>query len=114
MHLRGRHRRVGDVVVIELDGDADLASMPQLAQVFTRGLDTADHTVIVDLDRLTVLDDAALGLLVGTAAAARRSGLEFALLATAEGVRARLSTTRLDEIIDVIDRLPVAGVTDPS
>ncbi len=114
MHLQGRHRRIGDVVVIELDGDADLASMPRLAQIFTRGLDAADRSVIIDLDRVTVLDDAALGLLVGTAATARRSGLEFALLATGEAVRGRLSTTRLDEIIDVLDRLPIADVSDPS
>lgn len=100
--------------MIELDGDADLASMPQLAQIFTRGLENAGRSVIVDLDRLTVLDDAALGLLVGAAATARRSGRDFALLATGERIRERLSTTRLDEIIDVVDRVPVAGVTDAS
>ena len=110
VHLRGRSRRLGDVVVVELDGDADLAAIPQLAQVLTRAINTtvtADTSgIVVDIDGLTVLDDAALGQLIGAAASARRRELAFALACTNEQVRRRLSETRVDQIVDLVDHPP--------
>jgi anti-anti-sigma factor len=108
VHLRGRSRRLGDVVVVELDGDADLAAVPQLSQVLARAIDTADTAdtagITVDLDGLTVLDNAALGQIVGAAATARRRDVSFTLVCTNERLRERLHDTRLDQIIDVVDR----------
>lgn len=105
MHLRGHSRRLGDVVVVELDGDADLAAIPQLNQILSRTIETVDTSgIIVDLDALTVLDNAALGQLVGAAATARHRDLSFALVCTNERLRQRLRDTRLDQIIDIVDR----------
>lgn len=105
MHLRGRSRKLGDVVVVELDGDADLAAIPQLAQILTRALIDADMTgVVVDLDGLTVLDDAALGQLIGAAATARRRDLTFALACTNERLVGRLRETRIAEIVEILEQ----------
>jgi anti-anti-sigma factor len=117
MHLRSRFRRVGDTVVVELDGDADLASVPQLAQALSRALDQATGgearlDVIVDLDALTVLDDAALGQLIGAAAAARRRNFTVRVLVTGDRIRRRLRDTRVDEIVEVIETLPVPSPTE--
>jgi anti-anti-sigma factor len=104
VHLRSRIRRVGDAIVVELDGDADLASIPQLTQALARaGEQAGAGVVVVDLDALTVLDDAALGQFVGAAAAARRRGGSLRLLAIGNRTRQRLTDTRLDQIIDVVD-----------
>lgn len=105
MHLRGRSRRLADLVVVELDGEADLAAVPQLAQALARAIDTVDaNGIVVDLDALTVLDDAALGQLIGAAATARRRELTFALVCTNDRLLRRLRETRLDQIVDIVDR----------
>jgi anti-anti-sigma factor len=106
MHLRGLTRRLGATVVVELDGDADLAAIPQMRQVLTRALDTPEiDAVVVDLDGVTVLDDTALGQLIGAAATARRLDIRFGLVSTNERLRRRLADTRIDQIITVTDQV---------
>ena len=100
----GRIREQPDgTIVVELDGDADLGALPTLQQLLTRAVDRAASSVVVDLDGLTVLDDAALGLIVGAAAAARRRDVELRLICTEPRRRARLADTRLDRILPVVD-----------
>jgi anti-anti-sigma factor len=108
MHLRGRVRHTPVATVIELDGEADLGAAPQLTQVLNRGLAEAERRIIVDLDGLTMLDDTALGLLIGAAASARRQGRTIELLSTNERVRRRLVDTRIDRILDIVDAIPVS------
>jgi anti-sigma B factor antagonist len=107
MHLRGRVRHTPVATVVELDGEADLAAAPQLSQLLNRGLAEAERRIVVDLDGLTVLDDTALGLLIGAAAAARRQGRALELLSTNERVRRRLLDTRIDRIVDIVESVPV-------
>lgn len=108
MHLRGRVRHTPVVTVVELDGEADLAAAPQLNQLLNRGLAGAEQRMVVDLDGLTVLDDTALGLLLGAAATARRQGRTLELLSTNERMRRRLADTRVDRIVDIVDTVPVS------
>lgn len=103
MRLRGRLREAGGATIVELDGDADLGSAPALVPLLQRAVERAETRVIVDLDGLTVLDDTALGLLVGAAATARRRRISFELLSTDERVRDRLAETRVDRIVTVVD-----------
>ena len=100
----GRIREQADgATVLELDGDADLGALPQLQQLLARAVGVASTAVVVDLDGLTGLDDAALGLIVGAAASARRRDVELRLICTEPRQRARLADTRLDRIIGVDD-----------
>ena len=108
MHLRGRVRHTPVAVVVELDGEADLAAAPQLSQLLNRGLAEVDQRIVVDLDGLTLLDDTALGLLIGAAATARRQGRTLELLSTNERLRRRLVDTRVDRIVEIIDAVPVS------
>jgi anti-sigma B factor antagonist len=107
MRLRGRLRNAGGATIVELDGDADLASAPSLVPLLNRAVAQAQQRVIVDLDGLAVLDDTALGLLVGAAATARRRQLAFELLSTNERVRDRLAETRVDQIVTVVDAVAI-------
>jgi anti-sigma B factor antagonist len=108
MHLRGRVRQTAVATVVELDGDADLAAAPQLTQLLNRGLAAGESRIVVDLDGLTLLDDTALGLLIGAAASARRQGHTMELLSTNERMRQRLADTRIDRILDIVDAIPTA------
>jgi anti-sigma B factor antagonist len=108
MHLRGRVRQTAVATVVALDGDADLAAAPQLTQLLNRGLAAGESRIVVDLDGLTLLDDTALGLLIGAAASARRQGHTMELLSTNERMRQRLADTRIDRILDIVDAIPTA------
>lgn len=99
-HIR---EQADGATVVELDGDADLGALPQLQQLLARAVDEATTTIVVDLDGVTALDDAALGLIVGAAASARRRDVELRLICTEPRRRARLADTRLDRIIRVDD-----------
>ena len=95
---------VGGFVVVTVDGAVDLASVGHLHDDLTRAL-RQHHavTLLVDLDAVTVLDDAGLGVLLGAAAAARQAGGELEVVCTRAPLRERLARTRFDRAVAVRD-----------
>lgn len=100
-----RRRRVGDIDVVAPGDELDLAAVPALHQALTRAIDDATGPVALDLDGVLLVDDAALGVVVGAAARARRGGVPFSIVCTDGRLRERLADTRVDRIVDVVDRL---------
>lgn len=107
MELRTTHREVGGQVVLAVDGTADLATLPVLHDALQRlvSWDGSAKSIAVDLDGATLLDDAALGLLLGAAATARARGRGFHVVCADPRLRARLSDTRFDRVVDVVPSL---------
>lgn len=102
MDLRLTTTRVGEHPVVALSGIADLSAAPGLYDYLRRACsDHPGETLLVDIDGLLALDDAALGLLFGAAAGALQSGGEFEVICTNERLRARLQATRFDRAIVV-------------
>jgi anti-anti-sigma factor len=97
-------RTVGDVMVVAVGDEVDVASIPTLHQALNRAIDEAT-AVALDLDGALLVDDAALGIIVGAAARARRHGVQFSVVCTDQRLRDRLADTRVDRIVDVVDRL---------
>ncbi len=97
MELRLTQRDVSGRAVLALDGVADLASLPRLHDALQRLVGGGGETtgVAIDLDGVTVLDDATLGLLLGAAATARARGHELVVVCSDERLRRRLSDTRV-------------------
>lgn len=98
-------RRVADTTVVALGDEVDLAAVPTLHQSLRRAIDRASGPVAVELDGVTVIDDAALGVVVGAAAHARRQDVAFSIVCTESRLLARLVDTRLDQIVLVVDRI---------
>jgi anti-sigma B factor antagonist len=97
--------------VVPVEGEVDLATVPALRD---RLLKAVTHDpggeVVVDLDGVTVLDDTAMGVLLGAAARARELGGELAIVCTSPRLLERLRITRLDRAIEVRARWhPDAG-----
>lgn len=110
MELQLTTSRVADRVVVSLRGVADLSTAPALHDGLRRAcLDHAGETLLLDLDGAIVIDDAALGLLLGAAARARQAGGELELVCTNQHLRDRLAVTRLDRAITV--HRSIAGAT---
>jgi anti-anti-sigma factor len=97
-------RRMGSQVV-PVDGEVDLATVPALRDRLLRAV-TLDPggEVVVDLDGVTVLDDTAMGVLLGAAARARELGGDLVIVCTSTRLLDRLRVTRLDRAIEVRDR----------
>jgi anti-anti-sigma factor len=116
MQLRTIHREVAGRRVLALDGVADLASLPHLHDACQRLLSgvEAGMPVAIDLDGVTVLDDAALGLLLGAAATARSRGATLSVVCSGELLRRRLGDTRFDRAVAVVASLAEAIVDRPS
>jgi len=94
--------RIGEQVVVSLSGIADLAAAPGMYDYLRRM--TADHpaeTLLVDIDGLLSLDDAALGLLFGAVARARQTGGDLELICTDDRLLSLLKTTGFDRAVTV-------------
>lgn len=93
---------IADAVVVGLAGEVDLGTVPSLQDALRRAL--AHHPnrrLIIDLDGVTVLDDVGLGVLLGAAGSARRSGTDVAVICTNDRLRERLDVTGFSRAVDV-------------
>jgi anti-anti-sigma factor len=100
--VRATEAVVGDRVVVALEGSADLAAVATLHASLTRtSRRHAGETVVVDLDGLATLDDAALGVLLGAAAAARESGGDLEVVCTRTVLLDRLGRSGFDRAVTV-------------
>jgi anti-anti-sigma factor len=102
VELLVRERRIENVLVVELDGEADLATVPRLRDGLLRALRGAPGAaVVVDVDALAAIDDVALGVLVGIAGRQRATGGDVLLVCGEGRLRDTLRLTRLDRALAV-------------
>jgi anti-anti-sigma factor len=103
VELEVRAHVVGTTPVVALGGTADLGSAPALHGALARlVIGHPGSVVAVDLDGLEVLDDTALGVILGAAGRARSAGGDLLVVTTGERIRARLSQTRFDRAVEVL------------
>jgi anti-anti-sigma factor len=89
MDLGIRSTVIDGVPVLSLDGEADLASLPQLHDQTRRFVtEHPGRQVVVDLDGLGYLDPVAVGVLVGARLQARATGGDVELICTNPSVTA--------------------------
>jgi len=102
VNLSTRRRVIGDVDALIVEGDVDMSTIPQLQDSLTRLVsESRGQSSVVDLDGVTLLDDIALGILLGAAGRARSSGGELIVVCTSEKLRMRFAETRFDQAVHV-------------
>jgi anti-anti-sigma factor len=89
------------VFLIELYGELDLASAPELEQVIERAEDTDAAEILIDLSGLKFIDSTGISLL--TTASARSSDGRLKLLRATGQVERVLKLCGLDEKLPFID-----------
>jgi RNA polymerase sigma-B factor len=72
--MRIEVRRLGDADLVMVEGTLDLATTPRLKAVLQARLAEGRHHLVVDLDRVRLLDAGAVGMLVRMARRADRAG----------------------------------------
>jgi anti-sigma B factor antagonist len=82
--------------VVLVDGVVDVATAPQLRQTLQEAQFGGGARVLVDLDRVELLDSFGLGVLVGALKRARTHGGELRVRVTRERLRQVFAVTGLD------------------
>jgi anti-anti-sigma factor len=104
MELRSEITEMPDGLRVGLAGEADLATLPILQSAMTEALTRAGgRRILVDLDELLAVDDAALGVLLGAAGRARVAGGDLAVLCTDPARRDRLAVTGFARAVELVE-----------
>ena len=96
----------GDVLVLSLAGELDLADAPALREALRRAVDRAPKRLVVDLAEVTFVDSTVLGALVE--ARSKLGGDAFALAAPGLEVRRALEISGLDRHFALYERVESA------
>jgi anti-sigma B factor antagonist len=97
MDLVIRSTVIEGVPVLSLDGEADLASLPQLHEQVRRFVsEHPGRQVVLDLDGLGYLDPVTVGVLVGARLQARAGGGDVELVCTSPSVASVFTGSGLD------------------
>lgn len=99
MNLSSHNSRIGDVQVLGLTGELDLSTLPRLSDLLNKTIHQMTGLLALDLDGITVLDDAALGILLGAASRLRANGGHMHLVCSNPRIVEYLERMRLDSII---------------
>jgi anti-sigma B factor antagonist len=102
-----------ECTVVEVAGDLDMATAPQLRDGLRRILDTGTRNVVVDLAGVGFMDSSALGALIVTFKALRDGDGRLCLAAVQPPVRSLLAVTTVDRAIDVYDTVQAAEASMP-
>lgn len=101
-------RTEGKVLVVEIRGEHDIASAPELRSALESALGEYPG-VVADLTPASFIDSTVLGVLLGAREQARERGCAFAVLLGAE---AQLAVKRIIEVTGLAPILPVHETFD--
>ncbi|MGC4815314.1 STAS domain-containing protein [Micromonospora sp. DT228] len=99
--LSTRQGRIGTVV--EVAGDLDMSTTPELRDQLRQLVESGVKVVVVDLSGVGFLDSSGLGTLVVAYKDLRERGGSLSLAGVGRSVRTVLSITSVDRVIDVFD-----------
>jgi anti-sigma B factor antagonist len=98
----------GDVVVITATGVLDIGSAEVLRTTLDAVLRRGRACVVLDLDRVVLVDSTGLALLVDGDRSARTGGGRLRLACPAEQLRRLLHVTNLDGHLEIYDTVAAA------
>jgi anti-sigma B factor antagonist len=93
----------GDVALVVVRGELDMATAPQLRETLAAVLRECRH-VVVDLERVDFVDSFGIGILLGGLKRARGQGGGLVLVCTSRTVLRPFEITGLDRVFSIHDR----------
>jgi anti-sigma B factor antagonist len=95
--------RNGDRVVVRLEGELDLASVPMLESEMENATLDDPATVVLDLSGLEFIDSTGLRAILSLDKHSEERGQTFALVRGSQQVQRLMNMTRVDEHLKIID-----------
>jgi anti-sigma B factor antagonist len=102
-YLQIESRREGDMIVVGLHGELDLASAPQFESEIDSPEVTSCAKLVLDLDDLQFIDSTGLRNIFSAHARSQERGQQFAVTRGSEQVQRLLAITRVGEHLRVVD-----------
>jgi anti-sigma B factor antagonist len=93
-----------DVPVLDVRGEIDVASAPELQDTLAGVIRTTPRILVVNLAEVTFIDSSGLGVLIGAVKAMRASGGDLRLVVTQPHIIRLLELTGLEEVFTVVSR----------
>src|SRR4051812_36427894 len=109
MELSMALRTVRGFTVLEVAGEIDVYTAPQLRERLIAVVEGGARQVIVDLGRVEFLDSTGLGVLVGALKRLRVVGGELRLVCAQERLLKIFRITGLDRVFDLYDSVETAS-----
>lgn len=113
MSLTVSTERRGDVVVVSVGGELDMATAPQLQDQITEQLDQGHHRLVFDLAELTFCDSTGLSVFVRAKNSCDDAGGEVRVAAPQRGVLRILEVSGLVEVLSTYPTVEEAIATAP-
>jgi anti-sigma B factor antagonist len=88
--------------VLEVRGEIDVASSPQLHSSISELIEAEPEIVVVDLSGVSFIDSTGLGVLVSAETQVREAGKSLRLVVTQPQIMKLLELTGLDEVFTVL------------
>jgi anti-sigma B factor antagonist len=99
MNLSSHATLIDDIYVIGFTGELDMSTLPKLSDLLNKAINDNHVQLALDLDGITVLDDAALGILLGASSRIRINGGRMYVVCSNPKISDYLKRTQLDLII---------------
>ncbi len=105
MSLSLQHEIFGKIDVLVLSGEVDLSTLPRLTDALNKSVLQDAPVVALDLEMVTVLDDAALGIILGVASRLRQMNRRLILVCGNERIVRYLEMTGVTSLVSVYQAL---------
>jgi anti-sigma B factor antagonist len=96
-------RERGPSVVVEVDGELDLASSRQLEQALDDAWRNAPDTIVLDLRQLRFVDMSGVRVLLGASRRAEQRGTELTLTNVRDSIRRVLTLAGVNGLLSIRD-----------
>ena len=103
----------GDHATIKVGGEVDLATSPQLQAVLVDLVDRGLHQLIIDLEQVSFLDCAGIGMLVDARRRVQEQGGSLTLVRPRPFVRQVLALTGMTTVFPIASSTGEALATEP-
>ncbi|WKU03939.1 STAS domain-containing protein [Micromonospora sp. HUAS LYJ1] len=107
-------RREGAGTVVEVAGDLDMSTTPQLRERLREVVEGGARVVVVDLTGVGFMDSSGLGALVVAYRELRERNGWLGLAGVRRSVRTVLSITSVDQVITIFDTVRDAEAAAPA
>jgi anti-sigma B factor antagonist len=101
----------GDVPVIAVSGEIDVATAPQLRETLQGVISRGKTTIVLDLLGVTFLDSTALGVLVGALKRCRDAGGDLQVVVAEPRILKIFEITGLTSVFTIVDSESAAGTS---
>jgi anti-anti-sigma factor len=95
----------GNIEVLVLSGEVDLSTLPRFTDALNKIVIQGQSTVALDLEMVTVLDDAALGIVLGSASRLRRDHRQLVLVCANQRITDFLQSTGVASLVTLVPSL---------